>query len=524
MAQGKSSHFGKLHQVVQAALDATGQKPASHHTILSFVCELRAPKSACDFGCGEAKWLRAARDLGATRIRGYDIPEIPLASRGLTEDEFVAADLTKPISIESKFDLAISLEVGEHLPFSAAPTFVRSITGAADWVLFGASPPYQGGMGHVNENWMEYWAKLFRQAGYLCYDIIRPRFWHDARVAYYYRQNTCLYVREGTDEALRARGYAPVKHPLSFIHPELYIKAVSMQPPPAQSIRNDVKIYYRYAFNAEDPVPDHQETTYGAPAPRTVPATAAESTIPAGEPQRFVILASMRTGSNALNANLNQIKGLVAHGEVFNGRFVGLHDSYFKELGYAREDIARRDADPRAFLTQLFKDRSAKAIGIHLFPADRRDILDLVLRDASIKKIGLRRSLFQSYASLQIAKQTDVWRITTAGPPNKPHNPKKFVFDRQDFEEYRKGLEDFWEQISRTLRETGQEMFPMWYSKINNVPKLNEIAEFIGIDSRLSSLTQVTVRQNPLDLSHKVENWDELLEYAKDRGLEGHLH
>jgi hypothetical protein len=142
--------------------------------------------------------------------------------------------------------------VGEHLPATSVPGLVRSLSQASDWVLFGAAVPHQGGMGHINENWVEYWAAHFRDAGFLCYDILRPRFWDDTRVAYYYRQNTCLYVRPGSHYALRARGYAPSEHPPTLIHPEMFLKIVGMGAAPDGNLAGEIKQYYQSAWRAPE--------------------------------------------------------------------------------------------------------------------------------------------------------------------------------------------------------------------------------------------------------------------------------
>jgi LPS sulfotransferase NodH len=39
--------------------------------------------------------------------------------------------------------------------------------------------------------------------------------------------------------------------------------------------------------------------------------------------QSFVVFAEMRTGSNFLEANLNQLEGVACHGEAFNPHFLG---------------------------------------------------------------------------------------------------------------------------------------------------------------------------------------------------------
>jgi len=140
--------------------------------------------------------------------------------------------------------LAICVEVAEHVPATGAGTLVASLCAASDWVLFGAAPPFQGGMGHINENWLEYWAQLFTDNGYHCYDILRSQFWHDTRIAYYYRQNTCVYVRPGAHYALQARGYKPSSNPQTLIHPELYLKKSKQASPDGVDIPACVRAFY----------------------------------------------------------------------------------------------------------------------------------------------------------------------------------------------------------------------------------------------------------------------------------------
>jgi hypothetical protein len=233
------------HPVIQASLEASGQRPASQRCLLSFIYDLRAFSSLVEVGCGQAGWLHAGRRLGAGEIRGYDFPGASAEARGLTTGEFVATDLNEEIRVERKFDLAICMEAAARLPRSAAATLIRSLTGASDWVLFGAALPHQGGLDHVNENWMEYWAALFAQAGFLCYDILRPRFWHDARVAFYYRQSSCLYVRPGSHYALRARGHTPSSRPPSLIHPEMFLKVVGSAAAGGGDLAAEIRQYYR---------------------------------------------------------------------------------------------------------------------------------------------------------------------------------------------------------------------------------------------------------------------------------------
>lgn len=183
--------------------------------------------SMVDFGCGTGRWLAAARGLGATDLLGLEgewliddlivDPTIPIMRR----------DLEKPVSLDRRFDLAISLEVAEHLSPARAGSFVSDICRAADVVLFGAAIPHQGGAHHVNEQWQSYWARLFAENDYLTFDFLRDQIWPVAAIRLWYKQNTLLYVRRQRYPAL-ADGFpaGPVEDlaTLDRVHPDLYLK------------------------------------------------------------------------------------------------------------------------------------------------------------------------------------------------------------------------------------------------------------------------------------------------------------
>ena len=138
----------------------------------------------------------------------------------------IRTDLNKPIECDERFDLAISLEVAEHLRQETADIFVRSLTDASDLVLFGAAVPGQGGTDHINEQLPSYWATKFISLGYQPFDIFRLAFWKNSSVKFWYRQNTFLYARTTSSiftEFLQG-GYMALPN-IAFmdcIHPELH--------------------------------------------------------------------------------------------------------------------------------------------------------------------------------------------------------------------------------------------------------------------------------------------------------------
>ncbi len=197
----------------------------SAHVVVPIVVDLVHPASVIDFGCGIGAWLRVFRDNGITDVMGMDGEWVRPKALLIDRDSFFAADLRQPITLARRFDLAISLEVAEHLPSECAGQFVQTLVRAAPAVLFSAAIPFQGGLRHCNEQWPAYWARLFRDCGYLCLDCIRERVWNDRRVEYWYSQNTFLFVVEQSIARyadLHTAGKQPGMPP-PFVHPEAYV-------------------------------------------------------------------------------------------------------------------------------------------------------------------------------------------------------------------------------------------------------------------------------------------------------------
>jgi hypothetical protein len=137
------------------------------------------------------------RELGVEDTLGVDGAHVVLEALEIPRDRFVVHDLSLPLELERRFDLAISLEVAEHLPPECADAFVRTLVGLAPVVLFSAAVPGQGGTLHLNEQWPSYWAGKFEMQGYRCLDVLRDEFWGNDEVAWWYQQNMLLFVRTG---------------------------------------------------------------------------------------------------------------------------------------------------------------------------------------------------------------------------------------------------------------------------------------------------------------------------------------
>ncbi len=164
--------------------------------VAPLIVKLFAPSSVIDVGCGVGTWLRAFADLGFTQLLGIDGPHVEPASLQLPTAQFRSHDLRLPLPDLGRFDVAMSLEVAEHLPAQVAAGFVAGLTRMAPIVVFSAAIPGQGGTDHINLQWPEYWQALFQGHGYVQLDPLRPLLWHDERVEWFYRQNLFVYVAD----------------------------------------------------------------------------------------------------------------------------------------------------------------------------------------------------------------------------------------------------------------------------------------------------------------------------------------
>ncbi|MDP1669029.1 nodulation protein NodH [Phaeovulum sp.] len=214
----------------------------------------------------------------------------------------------------------------------------------------------------------------------------------------------------------------------------------------------------------------------------------------------FVIFAEMRTGSNLLEASLNQIEGLTCHGEAFNPAHLG--DPKLQEL--LGVTLAERTADPFGLLARI---RGAEGLnGFRYFHDHDPRVLEAVLADPRCAKIILTRNPVESYISLKIAYNTDRWRLTDV----RDRREFKAPFKPAEFEAFLAPLLEFQVKLLRTLQTSGQTAFYVDYEDILNVDVLNGMARFLGHPEGVGAVSQALIVQNPEEMAQKVRNFPEM--------------
>jgi SAM-dependent methyltransferase len=158
------------------------------------------PRKVVDVGCGAGTLLEVFRNRGC-QVFGLEYAKNALElckKKNLDVQQF---DLeTMSLTHDRKFDVAISMEVAEHLREKSADHFVALLTSLSSLIVFTAAPPGQHGIDHVNEQPPSYWISRFQERGFE-YDETMSSRWKQAweasgALAFYYHRNLMVFRRQ----------------------------------------------------------------------------------------------------------------------------------------------------------------------------------------------------------------------------------------------------------------------------------------------------------------------------------------
>ena len=88
---------------------------SSARVIVPLIMQMINPRSVVDVGCGTGEWLSVFHASGVGEILGIDGGWVPINQLHIPQTAFRQHDLSKPLKMGREFELAISLEVAEHL-------------------------------------------------------------------------------------------------------------------------------------------------------------------------------------------------------------------------------------------------------------------------------------------------------------------------------------------------------------------------------------------------------------------------
>jgi LPS sulfotransferase NodH len=212
----------------------------------------------------------------------------------------------------------------------------------------------------------------------------------------------------------------------------------------------------------------------------------------------FVVLAGMRTGSNALEEFLNGFVGITCHGEVFNPHFIG----HSKKQSLFDWSLDMRNKDPVGMIDTLRCNTEGLA-GFRLFPDHDPRVLDHCLKDRRCAKVILTRSPVESYVSLKIARKTGQWWLGDA----KSAKNAKADFDAAEFDAYLDDHISHQADIQKRLQHSGQTSFHVAYTDLSDDEAIAGLVRYLGGSGEQTRKGPVGRVQNPKPLEDKVKNY-----------------
>lgn len=135
------------------------------HAVAEAIERTFDPESVIDFGCAIGAHLEPFHERGVV-VRGVEGNSSAIEHAVIPEGEIKKHDLREPYETPQDYDLAICIEVAEHLPEKFADTLVDSLTSASETVVMTAAPPGQYGTHHVNLQPRDYWIQKFEERGF----------------------------------------------------------------------------------------------------------------------------------------------------------------------------------------------------------------------------------------------------------------------------------------------------------------------------------------------------------------------
>jgi SAM-dependent methyltransferase len=188
--------------------------------IVPILCKMFEPKSVVDVGCGLGTFLKVFSDFGISEITGFEGEWLIEKKLYVPKEKVKIVDLETNNWAKGWFDLAVSLEVAEHLNSTVETEFVRNLTSLSEVIVFSAALEGQGGQNHINEKPLESWIRIFNQCGYHFFDVFRMQFWNSKNINWWYKQNMFLVLKKDSKWFELFNNYPMDFEIMSFVHPD----------------------------------------------------------------------------------------------------------------------------------------------------------------------------------------------------------------------------------------------------------------------------------------------------------------
>lgn len=188
--------------------------------IVPVIYEMFKPKSVVDVGCGLGTFMKVFSDFGVSEITGFDGEWVNEEKLHVPKEKIKIIDLENENWAKGWFELAVCLEVAEHLNPTMEKEFIRNLTSLSDVIIFSAALLGQGGQNHINEKPLKHWIRIFNEFGYHFFDVFRNQFWESEKINWWYKQNLFLVLKRDSKWFDFYNKYPKDFKIMSFVHPD----------------------------------------------------------------------------------------------------------------------------------------------------------------------------------------------------------------------------------------------------------------------------------------------------------------
>jgi len=120
-------------------------------------------QSIVDFGCATGSSLFYALKQGVSDVLGIEGSPEAFSNLLIDKKYIIQHDLREPLKVDRKYDIALSIEVAEHINKKYTDIYLESMCNSSDLIIFTGATPNQGGKCHINEQSHEWWIQKFRE-------------------------------------------------------------------------------------------------------------------------------------------------------------------------------------------------------------------------------------------------------------------------------------------------------------------------------------------------------------------------
>ena len=194
--------------------------------IAAGIMEIFSPQSVVDIGCGAGDLIAYMRDHYKITVSGFERSKEAITLAKEKNIQIKHFNIEDKIFNPSKgFDVAICMEVAEHVAADAADFLVWQLSRLAEQIIFTAAPTGQGGNNHVNEQPRQYWIEKFESQGrvydsYITHYLIR-KWKNSGTVTSWYWKNLMIFRKQKSEyfrTATKQRTICEVMREIGDIH------------------------------------------------------------------------------------------------------------------------------------------------------------------------------------------------------------------------------------------------------------------------------------------------------------------